>query len=181
MVLDLCHDKDAIKEAFDAKVEDLGSRGVRSLALARQDDEDGLWKMLGILTFLDPPRPDTKDTIQKCRQYGVSVKMITGDHLVIAKETSRVLGMGSKLYDADGLPVLLADGSVPDNLVKKYGSKIISADGFASVFPEHKYLIVETLRQAGFRCGMTGDGVNDGKRRCLCTQRMHYVPELTVE
>ncbi|KAJ1483021.1 HAD-like domain-containing protein [Baffinella frigidus] len=52
-------------------------------------------------------------------------------------------------------------GGIPAGLVEKYGTRVCPADGFAQVFPEHKYLIVETLRQAGFRCGMTGDGVND--------------------
>ena len=117
--------------------------------------------MLGILTFLDPPRPDTEETIRRCKDYGVGVKMITGDHLVIAKETSRVLGMGIGIHAADGLPVLQVDGGVPDDLLEEYGQMIVPADGFASVFPEHKYLIVETLRRAGFRVGMTGDGVND--------------------
>jgi len=133
----------------------------RSLAVARMDNEDGCWRMLGILTFLDPPRPDTVYTLRDCAKFGVSVKMITGDHLVIAKETSRVLGLGTNVMGATGLPVLSTDGGVPDNLVEKFGDMIIPPDGFAQVFPEHKYLIVETLRQAGFRCGMTGDGVND--------------------
>jgi H+-transporting ATPase len=161
VILGMCHNKEELEKAIEDKVHELGSRGVRSLALARMDNEDGRWRMLGILTFLDPPRPDTKDTIEKCLKYGVAVKMITGDHLVIAKETARVLGMGPRIYPATGLPVLGEGGSIPDGLVKDYGSRIVPADGFASVFPEHKYLIVETLRQAGFRCGMTGDGVND--------------------
>ena len=161
VVMEICHNKDELREKVEEKVHELGTRGVRSLALARMDNEDGIWKMLGILTFLDPPRPDTKHTIERCAFYGVRVKMITGDHLVIAKETARVLGMGPLIYSAQGLPVLGDDGAIPDGLVETYGNKICPADGFASVFPEHKYLIVETLRQAGFRCGMTGDGVND--------------------
>ncbi|EKX32039.1 hypothetical protein GUITHDRAFT_82635 [Guillardia theta CCMP2712] len=161
VILNMCHNKDEIKPLVDAKVHELGTRGIRSLALARMDDEDGKWRMLGILTFLDPPRPDTKHTIEKCHEFGVYVKMITGDHLVIAKETARVLGMGQDIFGSDGLPVLGEGGSVPDDLVEQYGTKICPADGFASVFPEHKYLIVETLRKAGFRVGMTGDGVND--------------------
>jgi H+-transporting ATPase len=161
VVLEMCHNKDELREKVEDKVHELGTRGVRSLALARMDNEDGVWKMLGILTFLDPPRPDTKHTIERCAFYGVRVKMITGDHLVIAKETARVLGMGPRIYPAQGLPVLGEDGAIPEGLVEMYGTKICPADGFASVFPEHKYLIVETLRQAGFRCGMTGDGVND--------------------
>ena len=143
------------------------------MALARMDEQGplaGKWRFLGILTFSDPPRPDTKHTIERCHYYGVRVKMITGDHLVIAKETARVLEMCknldgtpkvARIYTAQGLPMLEPDGSIPEGLVPKYGNKICPADGFASVFPEHKYLIVETLRQAGFRCGMTGDGVND--------------------
>ena len=116
--------QDEIHDAVEAKVEELGSRGIRSLALARMDNEDGKWKFLGILTFSDPPRPDTKFTIDKCHQYGVRVKMITGDHLVIAKETARVLGMGPKIFTAAGLPVLDADGHIPDVLVEKYGMRI---------------------------------------------------------
>ena len=61
--------------------------------------------------------------------------------------------MGPKIYTAEGLPVLGSDGEIPEGLVEQYGSKICPADGFASVFPEHKYLIVETLRRAGFRVG----------------------------
>ncbi len=161
VILDLCHNKDQIKESVDSKVLELGKRGIRSLAVARMDNEDGMWKMLGILTFLDPPRPDTKQTIDECRRYGVAVKMITGDHTVIAIETSRVLGMGTNIKNSNGLPVLGDGGAVPTDLVEKHAGDIVPADGFAQVFPEHKYLIVETLRQAGFRCGMTGDGVND--------------------
>jgi hypothetical protein len=53
-----------------------------------------------------------------------------------------------------------ADGKIPKDLGKKYGKMILESDGFAQVYPEHKYLIVEALRQEGFACGMTGDGVN---------------------
>ena len=161
VILGMCHNKEEIHDAVEAKVHELGTKGIRSLALARMDNEDGRWRMLGILTFLDPPRPDTKQTIEDCHKYGVAVKMITGDHLVIAKETARQLGMGQRIYPAAGLPMLGDGGAIPDGLVEEHGEKIIPADGFAGVFPEHKFLIVETLRQAGFRCGMTGDGVND--------------------
>ena len=66
----------------------LGLRGIRSLAVAKTD-EAGVWHMLGLLTFLDPPRPDTKQTIADANANGVAVKMITGDHLLIAKETGQ--------------------------------------------------------------------------------------------
>jgi H+-transporting ATPase len=77
-----------IVEAVERDVHSLGLRGIRSLAVAKTD-EHGDWHMLGLLTFLDPPRPDTKQTIADARGYGVAVKMITGDHLLIAKETAR--------------------------------------------------------------------------------------------
>lgn len=152
-----------------AKVEQdiqaLGERGIRSLAVAKTPDNNtsgDVWVLLGILTFLDPPRPDTLQTIQDARKYGVEVKMITGDHILIAKETSRMLTLGTRIYPAHSLPTLdPVTQTKPDDLSATYGHMILHADGFAEVFPEHKYLIVECLREMGYKVGMTGDGVND--------------------
>ena len=119
------------------------------------------WAMIGLLTFLDPPRPDTKATIDAALEKGVDVKMVTGDQVLIAKEMSRILGLGTNIPDAAGLPTMDADGTIPKDLGAKYGKMILEADGFAQVYPEHKFLIVEALRQQGFAVGMTGDGVND--------------------
>jgi len=142
-------------------VHDLGERGIRSLAVAKTDDT-GKWRLLGLLTFLDPPRPDTKKTIEDARAYGVQVKMITGDHLLIAKETARVLEMGDNIRSSNGLPMLDPQTKLkPENLGRDYGDMCLAADGFSQVFPEHKYLIVECLRELGYKVGMTGDGVND--------------------
>jgi H+-transporting ATPase len=71
-------DAEEVAKRVNWKVMDLGRRGIRSLAVARTNDE-GKWQMLGILTFLDPPRPDTKDTIENAMILGVDVKMITGE------------------------------------------------------------------------------------------------------
>lgn len=153
-----------LHDRIEAEVHNLGSRGIRSLAVARTapgNKTKDKWVMLGLLTFLDPPRPDTKSTIEACLENGVDVKMITGDQVLIAKEMSRILGLGTNISDATGLPSMEADGNIPSDLGEKYGQMIIQADGFAQVYPEHKYLIVEALRQAGFAVGMTGDGVND--------------------
>merc|ERR1711975_123405 len=142
-------------------VAELGGRGIRAIAVAKTD-EGGVWRMMGLITFLDPPRPDTKATVAKCKQYGTAVKMITGDHLLIALETSRVLDMGGIIQTAEGLPLLDKETKKkPDNLGRDYGDKFLAADGFAQTYPEHKYLIVEGLRELGYRVGMTGDGVND--------------------
>ena len=151
-----------IVEMVEEDVHALGLRGIRSLAVAKTNETTGEWEMVGLLTFLDPPRPDTKQTIEDANRYGVSVKMITGDHLLIARETARVLGMGNFICSADGLPVLDPETKAkPANLALNFGDQCLAADGFAEVFPEHKFLIVECLREMGYKVGMTGDGVND--------------------
>merc|ERR1712203_1282538 len=149
------------KKKIEGDVTALGKRGIRAIAVAKTDNND-VWRMMGLLTFLDPPRPDTKETVRLSRSNGVSVKMITGDHLLIALETSRVLDMGGIIQSADGLPLLDPETKAkPKNLARDFGDKFLAADGFAQTYPEHKYLIVEGLRELGYRVGMTGDGVND--------------------
>merc|ERR1712070_199595 len=151
----------ATKKKVETDVTELGKRGIRAIAVAKTDTH-GVWRMGGLITFLDPPRPDTKDTVAKCKHYGTAVKMITGDHLLIALETSRVLDMGDCIQSAEGLPLLDKETKAkPANLGRDYGDKFLAADGFAQTYPEHKYLIVEGLREIGYRVGMTGDGVND--------------------
>lgn len=164
LVTDNCKDQHRNEELMhqvESDVQALGLRGIRSLAVAKTNDE-GAWEFLGLLTFLDPPRPDTKQTIADAHKYGVQVKMITGDHLLIAMETARVLELGDYVKSAAGLPLLDAETKKkPENLGRDYGDMCLAADGFAQVFPEHKYLIVECIRELGYKVGMTGDGVND--------------------
>jgi H+-transporting ATPase len=162
VLLKLVGDK-AMEEKVLKDVEGFGNRGIRCMAIAKTVDS-GLsdWKFLGLLTFLDPPRPDTAKTIQDAEDYGVKVKMITGDHLLIARETAKALRMGTLIVDSAGLPLLDADTKKkPEGLSRDYGDLCLASDGFAQVFPEHKYLIVECLREMGYKTGMTGDGVND--------------------
>merc|ERR1712178_53320 len=171
VLLKLCKGSGGCDDATAKKIEhdvtELGKRGIRAIAVAKTSrvgatKEEDVWKMMGLLTFLDPPRPDTKETVRLAKVYGVAVKMITGDHLLIALETSRVLDMGGIIQSAEGLPLLDKETKVkPANLGRDYGDKFLAADGFAQTYPEHKYLIVEGLREIGYRVGMTGDGVND--------------------
>jgi len=160
-----CDEK--LAKTITKDVTDLGKRGIRAIAVAKTKsigvtDKDDVWEMLGLLTFLDPPRPDTKETVRLSKENGVAVKMITGDHLLIAMETSRCLDMGGIIATADGLPLLDSKTKAkPANLGRDFGDKFMAADGFAQTYPEHKYLIVEGLRELGYRVGMTGDGVND--------------------
>jgi H+-transporting ATPase len=162
IILRLLPEGDPVVESVEADVAKLGERGIRSLAVARTDPDSGVWKMVGLLTFLDPPRPDTKQTIKDANRNGVMVKMITGDHLLIARNTANQLEMGNMIFNSERLPMLDPETKAkPDDLSKTYGDLCLAADGFAQVFPEHKYLIVECLRELGYTVGMTGDGVND--------------------
>lgn len=159
IILALAHNVDEIRDAVEAKVLDLARRGIRSLAVARTD-KDG-WVFMGIMTFLDPPRHDTKETIRLAHENGIGVKMITGDQAAIAVETCRMLGMGTTILGTDVLPTSGTEDGISKTLGHDYGAIVESSDGFAQVFPEHKFLIVEVLRQRGWIVGMTGDGVND--------------------
>eukprot|EP00928_Gymnodinium_smaydae_P025489 TRINITY_DN20274_c0_g2_i1.p1 TRINITY_DN20274_c0_g2~~TRINITY_DN20274_c0_g2_i1.p1 ORF type:complete len:912 (+),score=213.28 TRINITY_DN20274_c0_g2_i1:128-2863(+) len=165
VVLKLCTgNREKVEAAVGDAVSSYAKRGIRSLGIASAEGDAG-YKFEGILTFLDPPRPDTKLTIEKAHDFGISVKMITGDHGAIAVETSRQLGLGTEIENADKLPNLeLADlqgGQRIAELEKQYGERFERMDGFAQVFPEHKFLIVDVLKRRGHLVGMTGDGVND--------------------
>ncbi len=141
-------------EAADKAVNEFAARGFRSLGVARSD-EAGKWRFLGVLPLFDPPRGDSASTISTAREMGVRVKMVTGDQLAIAKETARTLGLGQNILDASGL------GDTRHHETARVSAEIERADGFAQVFPEHKFHIVDVLQQAKHIVGMTGDGVND--------------------
>ncbi len=140
--------------AVDKAIEDFAARGFRSLGVARTDDQ-GQWQFLGILPLFDPPREDSKATIAMARQMGVKVKMVTGDQLAIGKEIADQLGMGANILDAGGF------ADTRHHETAQLAQSIEKADGFAQVFPEHKFHIVDVLQQGDHIVGMTGDGVND--------------------
>jgi len=154
VILALAAPPGPVKSAVDTAVDDFAARGFRSLGVARADG-DGDWRFLGVLPLFDPPRDDAETTIATAHQMGVSVKMVTGDALAIAKETAKTVGLGSDILDASGL------GDVEHAETPAMAASIESADGFAQVFPEHKFHIVDVLQQRGHIVGMTGDGVND--------------------
>ena len=157
VILRLCHNKAEIAAQVTASVDELAARGFRSLgvAVSRAPPEgEPRWEYSGVLSLFDPPRPDSKATIADAVAYGVMVKMITGDHGKIAKETCRELGMGTTILNAD----ILDDKTVPGDELDRV---IMEAHGFAEVMPEHKFEIVDRIRKMGHLVGMTGDGVND--------------------
>lgn len=138
---------------FRDKATEFARRGFRSLGVAVQKEGEP-WQLLGMYPMFDPPREDTAHTIAVAQQLGLSVKMLTGDAIAIAKETCKMLALSTKVYDSERLIHGGLAGSAQHDLVEK-------ADGFAEVFPEHKYQVVEMLQQRGHLTAMTGDGVND--------------------
>ena len=144
----------AVKGAVDKAVNDFAARGFRALGVARADG-DGKWQLLGVLPLFDPPREDAKSTVATAAQMGVKIKMVTGDALAIAREMAKTLGMGTNILDGGSL------GDSKTDVTPEVAKSIEDADGFAQVFPEHKFHIVDVLQKHGHIVGMTGDGVND--------------------
>jgi H+-transporting ATPase len=139
-------------------VEEMAGKGYRTLGVARSEAADGPWKLLGILPLFDPPREDSADMIQRASEHGVHVKMVTGDNLAIAKEMGRRLGTGENILSATQI---FEQGTDLEDLGTKVAAAVEKADGFAEVYPEHKYGIVKSLQKMGHLVAMTGDGVND--------------------
>ncbi|KAJ8773927.1 hypothetical protein K2173_009358 [Erythroxylum novogranatense] len=164
-IIELCNVREDVKKKALAIIDKFADRGLRSLAVGRQTVSEKTkesagepWQFVGLLPLFDPPRHDSAETIKRALNLGVNVKMITGDQLAIGKETGRRLGMGTNMYPSSALLGQDKDASIAtlpvDELIEK-------ADGFAGVFPEHKYEIVKKLQERKHICGMTGDGVND--------------------
>ena len=154
VILEMSANAGDVKPAVEKAVNEFAGRGFRSLGVARAD-QDGKWQFVGVLPLFDPPRPQAKATIESARQMGVSIKMVTGDQMAIARETARQLGLGTNILDAGGL------GDTKRQETAQSAEAIEKADGFAQVFPEHKFHIIDVLQKGGHIVGMTGDGVND--------------------
>jgi H+-transporting ATPase len=156
VIIELCHLEGDTQTQAQKTVDEMAAKGYRTLGVARADNGDA-WQFLGILPLYDPPRLDAAETIAQAQAHGIKVKMITGDNAAIGREIARQLGLGTNiqpatdLFPKDGECEL--DGPAVDRIEK--------ADGFAEVFPEHKYNIVKSLQNRGHLVAMTGDGVND--------------------
>lgn len=154
VILNLAADAAQIRPQAEQAINEFATRGFRSLGVARTDESDR-WRFLGVLPLSDPPREDSKTTIETARQMGLQVKMVTGDQAAIGKEIAKQVGLGTNILDASVF------GGTGPHEAGQLADAIEKADGFAQVFPEHKYHIVEVLQQRGHITGMTGDGVND--------------------
>jgi len=138
------------------------SKGYRILAVARTDNKNSnddnnskRFRFVGLVILYDAPRRDSKQLIQELGELGISVKILTGDALPIAKETAKSVGLGDRITAISNLKAdSKKDLLLTEELVKQ-------SDGFAEVYPEDKYAIVKSLQNSEHIVGMTGDGVND--------------------
>ncbi len=150
IILGMVENKEDLGTQVQKNVQDLASMGYRALGVARRE-KDG-WRLLGVIGLHDPPRSDSSVTIRKAQQMGLEVKMVTGDHSAIAKEIAQEVGLSTDIVPSESFV----------NMPEKQAADVVEkAGGFAEVFPEHKYRIVQLLQGKGHIVGMTGDGVND--------------------
>ena len=140
-------------DALESRVSESARKGYRTLAVAR-GPETGTPALVGLVSLYDPPRPDAKQLIVTLHDLGVPVKMLTGDALAVACEIGQGVGLSNIRPVAD----LKATGAQAGN---EATDLLAGADGFAEVYPEDKYIVVQHLQAAGHITGMTGDGVND--------------------
>ena len=160
VILGIAANVNDVRADAEKAVDAFAARGFRSLGVARAEQENA-WRFIGILPLFDPPRKEAKETIADAEMMGVKVKMLTGDHLAIARETAHQLGLGTAILDASSLGDGLDNASASAAAKRAQADAIEAADGFAQVFPEHKFAIVSSLQEHGHIVGMTGDGVND--------------------
>jgi H+-transporting ATPase len=156
VILRLCRLETPTAKQVEQDVDEMAARGFRTLGVARRD-QGGYWRFLGLIPLFDPPREDSAATIKEAAEHGIRVKMVTGDNVAIACETAGEMGLGVDICTAEEF---FPDG-IDDKLIESEAERISESDGFAEVFPTHKYGIVKALQHLGHLVGMTGDGVND--------------------
>jgi len=157
VILDLADVTGADLDRAQSAINNFAAKGFRSLGVAKSNGAES-WDFLGILSLFDPPRDDSKETIRLAGEHGIQVKMVTGDDTAIGREIAAQLGMGTDMHPVDEL---IGENADPAHLTETQAEMIEQADGFARVFPEHKYAIVKALQERGHIVAMTGDGVND--------------------
>jgi H+-transporting ATPase len=153
VILELAKPEAALLARAQAAIEAFAAKGYRALGVARRDDPQAGWRVLGLLPLFDPPREDAAAMIERARDMGIEIKMVTGDHEAIAREIAATLRLGPRILPAH--QAFSRAGEALDPAAAE------AADGFARVFPEHKFAIVKALQARDHIVGMTGDGVND--------------------
>ncbi len=153
------------QDFWDDAIKSLAEQGQRIIAAACRvmpddaenidpSDLDGGLLFLGIVGIIDPPRAEAVEAVRECREAGITVKMITGDHGITARAIGKELGIG------DGENVITgAELEAMDD--RKLKEVVLKHDVFARTSPEHKLRLVRALQANNLLCAMTGDGVND--------------------
>jgi H+-transporting ATPase len=208
VIIEQSDEKEFDKKAAYAQVESFAGKGFRTLGVAYRKCEEDIYHFVGLIPLFDPPRVDSKEAISEAKAKGISVKMVTGDNIAVAKYIAGLLDIGDTIEDVrmlkgesieeylylsrvlsraiaeamqpgddkERIEAIVGDimkkvqrelynMPIPKGAVKKHESEIVAlieqADGFAQVYPEDKYFIVDELQKADHIVGMTGDGVND--------------------
>ncbi len=162
-VIDLCHLAAADAATILARVEAMATRGLRVLGVARGEWQDSAWpqsqhdfsfRFLGLVGFVDPPRPEVPAAIAECRNAGVRIIMMTGDHPATAQAIAREVGLSERAEVITGPEIDALD----DDALRL---RLRQIDLCARLKPEQKLRLVQLLRDGGDVVAMTGDGVND--------------------
>ena len=151
-IAELCRNCSDEIGAIGRAIDEFTSKGYRILAVAKgvpNEDQD----LIGVAALYDRLREDSPRLINELKKLGISVKMLTGDALPIAKEVASQAGLNGKVNRITDLKEKIGDSDTIKVLEE--------SDGFAEIYPEDKYLIVKGLQSGGHVVGMTGDGVND--------------------
>ena len=167
VILKLCGLSGNKEEEIKSKVDELGDNGFRALGVAKKQDDK--WKYLGLLPLLDPPRDDSAEVLKKAQDEGLDIRMVTGDHLAIAKQVCKQLSLNQEILRADEFfehtheekKKEKEDGKEKEKVLDELNEKFMNAGGFAEVTPEHKFQIIKKFQGNNNIVGMTGDGVND--------------------
>jgi Ca2+-transporting ATPase len=169
-VADLCHLSSAQLDAVRAQVETMAKSGLRVLGVARgrwqapgaeptapiwpTSQHDFSFTFLGLVGLADPPRPEAAAAIAQCRQAGVRLIMMTGDHPATARAIAREVGLSASPEVITGAEITTLDDT-------QLLERLRHVDLCARLQPEQKLRLVKVLRTAGEVVAMTGDGVND--------------------
>jgi H+-transporting ATPase len=149
-----CGLEESVFAQLQMRMSEFAEKGYRTLAVAKTDDEKRP-ELVGLVALRDMPRPDSKQLIEELRELSISVKMLTGDALPIAREIATSVGLGENVIKAADLKEFIKEDPIEATEAAD------RSDGFAEVYPEDKYRIVKSLQATKHVVGMTGDGVND--------------------
>lgn len=156
-------DQDKRQQWID-RTKGIANRGLRVLAMARktseskEDDPYEALTLLGLVSFMDPPREEVKPAIDRCKEAGIRVIMATGDNGETAREVARAVNL---VDNGDAEYLLGRDLKEIENLTDEEGQHYLNTQIFARVNPEQKLDLIRMHQDEGAIVAMTGDGVND--------------------